>query len=511
MQWLTNTAIEAERAGTHWILLFVLVNTILTRHSKVRRIVVGPLALFGLHLLLLPVLGALKLRGEDPIGYTGVRLACLMLGALASVMALGSLTFTQLTPRLRIEVPRILQDVIIGAASAIALLAMASRAGIHLTGLIATSAVLTAVIGLSLQETLGNIVSGLALQMDDSIHLGDWVVVGGVEGKVTQIRWRYTKVETRDWETVIFPNSMLIKGQVTVLGRREGEPKQWRRWVRFNVDFRFPPPKVVEVVTEALHAAPIPRVAETPRPDCLVMEFAESYTRYAVRYWLTDIAVDDPTDSEVRMRVFYALRRAGLPLSIPAHALFVTEETQQRQGDKAQEERDRRTRVLGRIDLFERLTEDERAELAQSLRYAPFSVGEALTQQGAEAHWLYIIETGRVAVRIRDDSGLEKEVAQLGAGEFFGERSLLTGDRRSATIVALTPVECWRLDKSAFEQLLERRPELADEVAELLARRHTELARVAENLSAEAAAKRLAESRVDLLVKVRRFFSLESR
>ena len=110
---------------------------------------------------------------------------------------------------------------------------------------------LTAVIGLSLQDTLGNILSGLALQTDDTIHVGDWVKVGEVTGRVVDIRWRYTAVETRNWETAIIPNSFLVKNQVLVLGRRTGQPTQLRRWVWFNVDFRFPPTEVIRAVDDA--------------------------------------------------------------------------------------------------------------------------------------------------------------------------------------------------------------------------------------------------------------------
>src|SRR5690606_10443581 len=112
----------------------------------------------------------------------------------------------------------------------------------------ATSAVLTAVIGLSLQDTLGNLLGGLALQLDSSIQVGDWVKLGDVSGRVSEIRWRYTAIETRNWETVVVPNSIVMRSQVTVLGRRRGSPLQWRRWVHFQVDFRTPPNDVIHII-----------------------------------------------------------------------------------------------------------------------------------------------------------------------------------------------------------------------------------------------------------------------
>lgn len=164
MGWLTDILAEAQSAGTLWLFVIVVLNAALGRPKQTgRRIVVAPLVLFGLHLVLLPVAGFFRGRGLSAPGYTESRLPLLIFAALTAVTAVGSLLFTVVFPRLRISVPRILQDVLIGAAAVIGVFTVASRTGINLSGLIATSAVLTAVIGLSLQDTLGNILSGLAL------------------------------------------------------------------------------------------------------------------------------------------------------------------------------------------------------------------------------------------------------------------------------------------------------------------------------------------------------------
>jgi CRP-like cAMP-binding protein len=310
---------------------------------------------------------------------------------------------------------------------------------------------------------------------------------------------------------VILPNAQLVKGQVVVIGRRKGQPRQWRRWVWFNIDFRFPPGDVIEAVNSALVSVPIPAVAAEPAPNCVLMDFHESYGRYAARYWLTDLAADDPTDSAVRVRIYFALRRAGLPLSIPAHAIFVTEDTKKRQDRKTQQEHARRVQMLSRVGLFNSLSGEERDVLADALLFAPFAKGELMTRQGAEAHWLYVMASGEASVRLEVPGAPEKEVAQLGAGDFFGERSLLTGEKRSATIVALTDVECWRLDKAAFKELLDRRPEIAEEVATALAARQVELERHREDLSNEAASRRSLEVKQDLMDKIRRFFLVDDR
>jgi small-conductance mechanosensitive channel len=193
--------------------------------------------------------------------------------------------------------------------------------------------------------------AGLALQMDSSIQVGEWIKVGDVSGKVIEVRWRSTRIETRNWETVVIPNSQLVRNQFLVLGKRSGQPRQWRRWVYFNVDYRTPPNEVIDAVHGAVLGLQIANVSSDPAPSCIMMDFGDSYGRYALRYWLTDLVADDPTDSAMRTRIYFALRRAGIPFSIPAHAVFMTEDTSDRRATKEHADLERRLAALGRVEL----------------------------------------------------------------------------------------------------------------------------------------------------------------
>lgn len=494
---------QALRAWTPLVLLLVLVAAVVALGPRKRLRI--PLFLTLVHVIAVVISAALTLTGSTAA--EDLHLVAALTGALACVGASGALLYRGLLPRVRIEAPQIIQDVSIAGVSLVMLLAVASRNGFNLSGIVATSAVLTAVVGLSLQDTLGNILGGIALQSDESIKVGDWVKVGDVVGRVANIHWRYTAVETRNWETVVIPNSLLLKSQVTVLGRRTDEPLQLRRWVWFNVDFRFPPPDVIRAVETALLAEPIPRVAAQPAPNVQLMDFGESWARYAVRYWLTDIPHDDPTDSVVRQRVYFALSRAGMNLSIPAQALFLTQESEERRVIKQAQISARKREMIDQVDLFAGLPEADKKLLADSLQHAPFTTGEALTRQGANAHWLYIIERGECSVRV-EVNGIQREVAELHAGDFMGEMSLLTGEQRSATVIAKTDVECWKLGRKDFKALLGRRPEITDDVAEVLARRQTQLDQVRENLSQEVAARKLDERKSDLAGRIKLFFGV---
>lgn len=499
---------EARDAHTLWVVAGLIVTSFLVqRDSGEGRARRRTITIFsGLHLLLALIAGLN--RAFDAYAYTTFHLTAQALAAVAGVGMAILLTFGGLLPRLGMRPPRILGDLVGGAALLVVLMALASSAGFNLSGVIATSAVLTAVIGLALQDTLGNLVGGLALQFDKSIGVGDWVRFGDLYGKVVDIRWRYTALETRNWETLIVPNGQLVKTAVLVLGRRVGEPELWRRTVTFQVDYRHPPREVIAAVEEGMRASPITRVAEKPPPHVLFFDYTEGYARYAVRYWLDDIDVDDPVDSDVRVRIFNSLERAGLVPAVPSATRVIVHEEDRRQED-ATREREARLRAISGTDLFVHLVEDDRRELADALRAAPFSAGEVITRQGTEAHWLFLLASGHVSVRVSVEGGLEHEVNRLGPGSFFGEMSLMTGAPRAATVVALTDVVCYRLHRTALEPVLRRRPALARDIAAVLARRRAQLDDMREDLDALARERRSAESENVLVSRIRQFFGLD--
>src|SRR2546423_4583502 len=407
----------------------------------------------------------------------------------------------------RLNPPRILRDLLLALTYIVVLITIVSR-DTDLTGIVATSAVLTAVIGLSFQDTLGNMMGGMALQMERAFGVGDWIKVDAQEGVVKEIRWRHTSIEPRNWDTIVIPNSALMNPHVPVLGRRAGQLPQHRQWVYFNVDFRYSPTQVIDTVETALRAEPISFVAVQPPPNCVLMDFKESYCSYAVRYWLADLAVDDPTNSVVRTRIYFALNRANIPLSIPAQSLFLTEEDELRAARKHDAEIDTRSAALKQVELFQSLTNDERRALAARLRIAPFVRGEAMTRQGAEAHWLYLMTRGDAEVRVSIDGKLSETIASLHAGDFFGEMGMMTGAPRSATVIALNDVECYRVDKDAFHDILRSRPQIAEDISGVLARRRVELDAAREDLNEEARRARMRQHQGDLLLRIRKFFAL---
>jgi CRP-like cAMP-binding protein len=284
-------------------------------------------------------------------------------------------------------------------------------------------------------------------------------------------------------------------------------------WVYFNVDFRYSPAEVMRAVNDSLQGASIVGVASEPKPHCICYDLArdtrDSFCYYAVRYWLTDLARDDPTSSLVRERIYAALKRAQIPLAIPAKTVFVSPDDMEHRDRKRTRELESRTAALAAIDLFANLSVDEQRILASSARLAPFSQHEVITRQGATAHWLYVLLKGTAAVRVATSEGEDRQVAILEAPSFFGEMALMTGQPREATVIAECDVECLRVDRKDLESIIKSRPEIASEISGVLAKRRVELLAVREGLDADAKRARLKTEHTRILHAIRDFFALE--
>ncbi len=501
-------------AGT-WVLLplvLLLALVLLRAAPDQRESTRSSMLLFALGLLLLIGGTAFQiLAGDEPPN--PARQVGILIEGIAVIRLVGGLLFHVVMPRLHFAPPSILEDILAIIGYIVWAIYRLSQTGVDLSSIVTTSAVITAVLALSLQETLGNILGGVALQLDDSIRVNDWIQVGDLIGRVVDIRWRSISIETRNWETVVFPNSMLTKREFAILGRRTGEPNQWRRWVWFSIGLEVSPRRVMRVIEEALTRANVPNVAATPPPNCVTMDINDSVIRYAVRYWLTNLHVDDPTDSAMRSRIFAALKRAGIPLAYPSQNLHVINEDEQKEERQRLRTIDERVQLLRGVLLFRTMDAEELRMLAEKLLYTPFVADDVVTRQGSVAHWLYILVEGSVDVVLESEQGHRRKLARLEPGRddsYFGEMGLLTGAPRAASVIAVTDVECYRLSREGFESVLRERPAIAEEISAIIAERQADLAVAHEQLN-EAAREAMTRNRErEILRSIKRFFHLDS-
>jgi small-conductance mechanosensitive channel/CRP-like cAMP-binding protein len=333
---------------------------------------------------------------------------------------------------------------------------------INLASLVATSAVLTAIVGLALQDVLTSVVSGLVLELEEPFNVRDWVRVGSFEGEVVEIGWRTTRLRTRVNELVVLPNIYMAREPLVNYSRPD---PRYGDTLYVEAAYEAPPNAVKAAVMRVLTAEPA--ILATPSPQVLTWQYNASGIQYAVRYWIDDFAALTGIRDRVLTNVWYALRRAGVRIPFPATDLFVypaAPTSPLEGGDVAA--------ALARVALLQPLTPEELRALATQVQRLPFARGEAIVREGDQGDSFYIVERGEVAVSIGGGDGTDaRTIDRIQAGSCFGEMSLLAGEPRSATVVAETDVAVIEVGRAAFEKILAANPALLEPLSQLAARR----------------------------------------
>jgi small-conductance mechanosensitive channel len=365
--------------------------------------------------------------------------------------------------------------------------------------LIATGTVATAVLGLSLQDTLGNLFAGIAIQMERGVSVGDWMRLdkGDVVGRVVSMNWRAVTVRADDGSVLVVPNGALARMPFTNFTR---ESVASRRHLYFVLPFEVSPEQAEQAILSACRSCP--SVQAEPAPSVMTWTYTERGVTYWLRYWISDFAHRDPSQSDVSTRVWYELHRRKLAPAVPVQHHFV-----HKMGDRARDEaqekvfRDRRS-VLDSVDFLAPLSDASKNLLATQGHRKLFAEGERILSQGDETRTFYIVRRGEVVVEV---DGME--VGRLGPGEFFGELALLAGDRRTATVSATCETEVFEIDDRMFQEVLREEPEVAKRIADIVGQRQAELAALKEG-SGRPSMVEVTSWSDEILGKLKRLFTV---
>ncbi len=395
--------------------------------------------------------------------------------------------------------PRIFRDLSTGVVYLFVGLLALRAVDVEPGSILTTSALLTAVVGLAMQDTLGNLVSGLALQLQRPFDVGDWVELddGHHTGKVTEVTWRATTVMTLDQVEVILPNAGLAKASIRNYSRPSPVA---RRRILVSISPASAPNDVHDVLASA--AREVPGVLATPAPFARTKSFGESAIDYELLFFIDDFGSAHDIEGAVRDRVYYACARAGVEMPFPTRTLLLPQIDPQA---RREVERARRLAAIAAVPLLGPLPADSRALLAARAVSKPYGPGEIVVRQGDTSAELFIVDRGTVAVELPREGGGASEIAQLGAGHCFGEMGLLTGEARSATVRAKTRCDLVVIDHEAFHEVLAAHPEVVDGMGSLLATRQAEISAAA--VSGERAPRPEERSR-RLISQIREFFKL---
>jgi small-conductance mechanosensitive channel/CRP-like cAMP-binding protein len=356
-----------------------------------------------------------------------------------------------------------------------------------------TSAVGAVVVGFALQDTLGNLFSGLAIQIEKPFRVGHWVAVGDREGQVQEITWRATKLRTKAGQFLIVPNGVISKEPIL----NYSEPTiPTRLDVEIGASYDTPPNDVKAAIREALGNAPL--ILAAPPPSIILHDFGASAIVYRIQFWVSDYSIDNQARDQVRSNIWYSFRRHNIEIPYPIQVQYEREETPGRTDAAVMDAASR----LGAIELFTPLSPDRRLELARDAHEHLFSAGEAIVRQTDSGSSMFVVLSGRARV-VLEPGG--QEVAVIAPGGFFGEMSMLTGDPRTATVRALDDVRALEISAERFRALAIEQPNLVEHISTVVASRRAELDQAR---AAAVASVVVASTPRTLLGRIQRFLRL---
>lgn len=476
----------------------------LTLPAKHKGAVRQPLIFLLIHLVA-HALRRMVFTGDSNVAHVLVVIAVLFVLASIARAAVALVLDVGIGRRMSRPAPKIIRDLVLGITYVFVGLASLRAAGIEPGSLLTTSALLTAVIGLSLQETLGNLFAGLALQMQSPFEVGDWIQFGTdhkTVGKVLEINWRATKLLTLDEVEVIVPNGNL--GKAAISNYSKPSPRI-RRSIYVAVASTTPPRKVQRIIADCIKGSF--GVVDDPPPSVVTSDFNDSGIQLWVRFWTNEFQKWGIVEGEVRDRIWYALAREGIAISFPVREIYTHEVNDEARAKAREMKTASNLEALRAVDFLVALPPDELAKLARSAESHLYAEGEIVVHKGANADDMYIVRSGEVGVLVGSNgNGGKREVARLGPGKFFGEMALMTGEPRNADVVARTDSELLVVSHGAFHATLAAQPELAETVSRVISERQ---AKMDEEKSQKTDDKHDVEIRASqLLGKIKQFFSL---
>ena len=352
------------------------------------------------------------------------------------------------------RVPTLLRDLIRIALVAAGGLVIYSKVwGQEVGGALTALGVGSVVIGLALQEPLGNLVSGLMLLFERPLKDGDWVRAGGVTGRVTEINWRSVHIETSTRELHIVPNVSLYKSEFSNLSR----PTLVRtEFIEIGFGYDDPPNRVKEVLQEMLELTP--GVLATPAPVVRAMGYGD----YSVTYRLIFSVATQEDLAAIRdgivCRVWYVARREGLTIPYPIQMEYGPGESPGRPAPSPAEA----------LKPHARFTPALAHPSGREPAVRDYARGETIHATKGRFDGFALILSGKATLQTTGDNDRPVTIGSIGPGECFGDQLTAAGGLDDLRIVAEKDLRILVFDPVAIGDLLDQSPALAAEIGDAL-------------------------------------------
>jgi small-conductance mechanosensitive channel len=382
---------------------------------------------------------------------------------------------------------------VFGCTGLILLIILKVNLGVNLTTIVTTSAVLSMVIGLALQDTLTNLIAGIVLHSEKSFKIGDFVKVNEVEGRVFEVSWRTTKIVTFDNAVVYIPNSLMVK-QVTA---NYSEYDTHLAKITVGASYKDSPNKVTKILMEI--AEKENEVVNNPKPEVRVLQMGDFSINYELRVWVRAYDRRKPVETEILKKIWYSFGRNGIKIPFPIREIHNIEES-------CYDWNKEKEILIRKIELFKEFENEEIKALVPLTKSKIYGINEKIFTEGDEGDSFSVIYNGKVNIIMN-----KEKIAELKRGDFFGEMSLLTGKKRSATAVAVEETELLVIDKAGFSEFIMNNEHLIHKISESISIREYENERRNSKNSAEDKEKNILmikNKQNKLIAKIKTFFEI---
>ncbi|MEO5719577.1 MAG: cyclic nucleotide-binding domain-containing protein [Chthoniobacterales bacterium] len=437
-------------------------------------------------------------RWRNHVGAAVVLLSTAVVIALVD-RYLWDLYFEQ---RRQTVIPKFLRELVALVIFLIALLLVLSfgyHAETQLRGLLATSGAAAIILAFATQNLLGGVIAGMSLQINKPYKVGDWLHVGERFAEVMEINWRSTRLRTNDAIYLDIPNNEIVRQTIINLHY----PQQLHAMrLTVGVDYHTPPNKVKDALLQATLQAE--GVQKVPEPKIYLKDFGEFAISYEIKFWMLNHSEYNNICDAIRTNIWYKFKRQKITIPFPIRTLEIS----RKRALKPHEEHSQTKAILEGEPLFSCLTGEQVDHLIAGSRTVHFGRGEKIIEQGADGASMFVLLHGAASVSISQNSNMIR-VGSLRMGDCFGEMSLLTGEKRTATVRAEDDCQVIEIAKPAMAAVLRDAPECVTQLSELLATRKMETEGLLKDLVQGLAEDETArEYRATFLRRLRSVFEL---
>ena len=471
------------------ILLFFLIKMV----STLRELKSLIPYLFGLFLVSTTI-AVLKFKTITNVFNTDIMIYILQLimFSILLIIAIKFISFIVFDAYLhRDSYPRMIKDIVVIILYAVGFLFIAKYyLKLHVAEVLASAAVLTVVVGFALQDILKDLFSGIALNFEESLKIGDWVNISQYEGRIEQFRWRSIKIRTIDNVLIVIPNQIASQQTVKNFGH-SGQYFALRSQI--GVSYKNSPDLVIKTLQQIMDSIDV--ILKNPAPVVNTLQFDAYSIIYELKYFFKDFSKKNSLQGEINRKIWYAFKRAGIEIPFPIREVYM------KQTDEKAMTHEDIIHILKNNEVLKTIDEKQLQNLVEGVDIKVYGKGEIIINEGETGHYFYHILLGEVEILKNN-----KVMQRLSTNEYFGEVSLFTGEMTTA--VVRTSKECTflRISSEKFRETVKMNNNMARKLSEVIAARRARQKEFSEKESGNIPLTIKTDSE-NIFLRIKKYFS----